>query len=77
MRDLYGIGCYLGALSSACKPTHRVAFTLDQIQRQTGEPDPLVRQAARILVCPHCRSPLLTSVGSVSASRVGVGKQAS
>jgi hypothetical protein len=74
VRDLYGIGCYLGALCTGCRPTRRVAFTVEEIERQVGASDPLVREAARILVCPHCRAPLLTSVGSVSASRVGAGR---
>jgi RNase P subunit RPR2 len=69
--SLYATGCDIGAICSGCEPFRTVDFSLEEIARQLGEPDPLVREACRKLVCPYCRSPLLPSVGSVSAARVG------
>lgn len=69
--ELYSIGLHLGAICSRCQPVRGVRFTLDEIARQVGEPDPLVRDTVGRLVCPHCRAPLMVSVGSAEGERVG------
>ncbi|MCW5749000.1 MAG: hypothetical protein KIT36_22610 [Alphaproteobacteria bacterium] len=71
VRELYGLGLYLGALCAHCRPIRNVRFAPGEIARQLGEPDPLVQDAARRLCCPHCAAPLLVSVGSMQGDRAG------
>jgi hypothetical protein len=71
---LYAFGLYLGAVCSHCQPVQLVRFTLADIARQIGEPDPLVRDAIARLGCPHCGAPVLPSVGSRAGDRAGGGR---
>jgi hypothetical protein len=73
--NLYAHGAHLGALCNTCQPVRLVYFTLAEIADQLGEPDPLVREAGRRLVCPHCRAPVLPTVSSASADRIGVDRK--